>query len=202
MRIFLVRHGKDDENYRGGWSKMPLIEEGKKQVEKLADFLKEKQINYNVQKIISSDLERTKQTTNIINEKLKVEVEFTKRLREINNGEIAGMLNKKVEVKYPGLYYNTLELDERYPGGESPIEFYNRIIKDFEDIVSENEKYDNIILVTHNGVIDVIYKYIKNMEWSNKIKSIKIGNASIFSLIIENNKRYFELENYNEYLVN
>ena len=30
MRIFFVRHGKDDGNYRGGWSTMPLIEEGKK----------------------------------------------------------------------------------------------------------------------------------------------------------------------------
>lgn len=62
----------------------------------------------------------TKQITDIINKKLRVEVEFTERLREMNNGKIAGMLNKEVEIKYPGLYYNTLRLDERYPGGESP----------------------------------------------------------------------------------
>lgn len=197
MRIFFVRHGKDDENYRGGWSTKPLIEEGKKQVEKLALFLENQQENYKIEKIVSSDLERTKQTTNIINEKLRVEVEFTERLREMNNGEIAGMPNEEVEVKYPGLYYNTLKLDERYPGGESPIEFHDRIIKDFEDIISGNKEHDNIMIVTHSGVI---YRYINGMEWSNKIKSIKVGNASIYSLIIENGERYFELENYNEYL--
>lgn len=200
MRIFLVRHGKDDGNYRGGWSLVPLTEEGKTQVKKLAEFLNTQKDYYNIEKIISSDLERARQTTNIINEKLNVNVEFTERLREMNNGKIAGMLNKDVEKIYPGLYYNTLRIDERYPGGESPIEFHDRIIKDFKDIVKENKNHNNIMIVTHSGVINIIYRYINNMEWSNKIKSIKVSNASIYSLILDNNNGYFELENYNEYL--
>lgn len=200
MRIFLVRHGKDDGNYRGGWSLVPLTEEGINQVKKLAEFLNTQKDYYNIEKIISSDLERARQTTNIINEKLNVNVEFTERLREMNNGKIAGMLNKDVEKIYPGLYYNTLRIDERYPGGESPIEFHDRIIKDFKDIVKENKNHNNIMIVTHSGVINIIYRYINNMEWSNKIKSIKVSNASIYSLILDNNNRYFELENYNEYL--
>lgn len=200
MRIFLVRHGKDDGNYRGGWSLVPLTEEGINQVKKLAEFLNTQKDYYNIEKIISSDLERARQTTNIINEKLNVNVEFTERLREMNNGKIAGMLNKDVEKIYPGLYYNTLRMDERYPGGESPIEFHDRIIKDFKDIVKENKNHNNIMIVTHSGVINIIYRYINNMEWSNKIKSIKVSNASIYSLILDNNNRYFELENYNEYL--
>lgn len=200
MRIFLVRHGKDDGNYRGGWSLVPLTEEGINQVKKLAEFLNTQKDYYNIEKIISSDLERARQTTNIINEKLNVNVEFTERLREMNNGKIAGMLNKDVEKIYPGLYYNTLRIDERYPGGESPIEFHDRIIKDFKNIVKENKNHNNIMIVTHSGVINIIYRYINNMEWSNKIKSIKVSNASIYSLILDNNNRYFELENYNEYL--
>ena len=200
MRIFLVRHGKDDGNYRGGWSLVPLTEEGINQVKKLAEFLNTQKDYYNIEKIISSDLERARQTTNIINEKLNVNVEFTERLREMNNGKIAGMLNKDVEKIYPGLYYNTLRIDERYPGGESPIEFHDRIIKDFKDIVKENKNHNNIMIVTHSGVINIIYRYINNMEWSNKIKSIKVSNASIYSLILDNNNRYFELENYCEYL--
>lgn len=200
MRIFLVRHGKDDGNYRGGWSLVPLTEEGINQVKKLAEFLNTQKDYYNIEKIISSDLERARQTTNIINEKLNVNVEFTERLREMNNGKIAGILNKDVEKIYPGLYYNTLRMDERYPGGESPIEFHDRIIKDFKDIVKENKNHNNIMIVTHSGVINIIYRYINNMEWSNKIKSIKVSNASIYSLILENNNRYFELENYCEYL--
>ena len=200
MRIFFIRHGKDDGNYRGGWSNMPLIDEGKEQVKKLAKFLEETKDEYKIEKIISSDLLRTKQTTEIINEKLKVPVEYTEKLREMNNGKIAGMLNADVEKLYPGLYYNTLRIDEKYPGGESPIEFYNRITSDFEKIVNENKEYKNIMLVTHSGVINIIYRYINNMEWSNKIKSIKISNASIYSLVINGESRKFDMENYNEYL--
>lgn len=200
MRIFFVRHGKDDGNYRGGWSDMPLVDEGKEQVKKLAEFLEGKKDEYKIEKIISSDLLRTKQTTEIINEKLKVPVEYTDKLREMNNGKIAGMLNADVEKLYPGLYYNTLRMDERYPEGESPIEFYSRITRDFEKIVDENKECKNIMVVTHSGVINIIYRYINNMEWSNKIKSIKISNASIYSLIIDEKGRKFELENYNEYL--
>ena len=39
MNIYLVRHGDDDERYRGGWSQLPLIEEGIEKSKKLADFL-------------------------------------------------------------------------------------------------------------------------------------------------------------------
>ena len=200
MRIFFIRHGKDDGNYRGGWSNMPLIDEGKEQVKKLANFLAKKKDEYKIEKIISSVLLRTRQTTEIINQKLKLPVEYTERLREMNNGKIAGMLNSEVEKIYPRLYYNTLRIDERYLGGESPIEFYNRIIRDFEEIVNENKEYKNIMIVTHSGVINIIYRYINNMEWSNKIKSIKISNASIYSLIIDGQIRKFDLENYNKYL--
>ena len=200
MRIFFIRHGKDDGNYRGGWSDMPIVDEGKEQVKKLAKFLEEKEDEYKIEKIISSDLLRAKQTTEIINEKLKVPVEYTERLREMNNGKIAGMLNVDVEKLYPGLYYNTLRMDERYPGGESPIEFYSRITRDFEKIVDENKECKNLMIVTHSGVINIIYRYINNMKWSNKIKSIKISNASIYSLIINGENRKFDMENYNEYL--
>lgn len=38
MKIIFVRHGKDDSNYRGGWSTMDLTEEGKIQAMRLAEF--------------------------------------------------------------------------------------------------------------------------------------------------------------------
>lgn len=200
MRIFLVRHGKDDGRYRGGWSDLPLLQEGKEQSEKLAEFLESKKEEYNIEKIISSDLERAKETAKIINNKLNVPIEYTKKLREMNNGSLAGMLNEVAEKKYPGLYYNTLAMDEKYPGGESPIEFHDRIIRDFKEIVEENKKHNNILVVTHSGVINIIYRHINNMEWSNKIKSVIISNASIYSLVINGDDKHFELENYKAYL--
>jgi len=39
MKIFLIRHGEDDERYKGGWNRLPLINRGKKQVSKLINTL-------------------------------------------------------------------------------------------------------------------------------------------------------------------
>ena len=191
--IYLIRHGEDDKTIRGGWSNHKLTENGIKQSEKLSKYLND---NCKIEKIISSDLERAKQTANILNLELDVNIEFTERLREMNNGLLAGMKNEDAEKKFPGIYYNILEIDEKYPGGESPIEFYNRIINDFEMILNENKELNNIAIVTHAGVINIIYKYVNKQEWSNKIKSIKINNASFYVLEIDGENRKFVIENF------
>lgn len=56
MKLFFVRHGKDDENFRGGWSNLGLMPEGVEQAKRLATLLKEKKEKYGIKKILSSDL--------------------------------------------------------------------------------------------------------------------------------------------------
>ena len=160
------------------------------------------QEEYKIQKIISSDLNRAKQTADIINEQLNLPIEYTEKLREMNNGEIAGMLNEEVEKLYPGLYYNTLEIDEKYPGGESPIDFYNRIEKNFNEIINANKELENIMLVTHSGVINILYHVIRNLEWSNKQKGFPAANTSIHRIVINNNEKYVDIENFKSHLNN
>lgn len=118
----------------------------------------------------------------------------------MNNGKIAGMHNSDAEMQYPGLYYNTLKIDERYPEGESPIEFYERVKRNFETILNENKDYKNLMLVTHSGVINIIYYIVKNMNWSNKEKAFPIDNTSIHRLIIDGDSMNFDIENLKEHL--
>ena len=73
MNIYLVRHGDDDERYRGGWSNLPLIAEGIDKSKKLAEYLVSNQNNsIKTDRIISSDLKRARMTADIINENLGV----------------------------------------------------------------------------------------------------------------------------------
>lgn len=62
MKIILVRHGMDEEGYRGGWSQRGLIEEGITQSERLGDYLHHHLEQYNINTVISSDLPRAVQT--------------------------------------------------------------------------------------------------------------------------------------------
>lgn len=41
VKLIFVRHGKDDNRYRGGWSKIDLIPEGMEQAKQLARYLKD-----------------------------------------------------------------------------------------------------------------------------------------------------------------
>lgn len=187
MNIYFIRHGDDDERYRGGWSELPLVEEGIRKAKLLGKYLKENESEYNFEKIISSDLTRTKMTTEYINKELNLPIVYDSRIRENNNGELAGMLNEEAVKKYPNAFFGTLGYNEKFPGGESPHQFYNRIKKAFFSIIEENKDVENLAIVTHAGVIAIIYHVVNKMRWTNKKKSLSIPKTSI-SKLVENGK--------------
>lgn len=195
MKFIFIRHGKDDDRYRGGWSNLDLIDEGYEEASRLFSYLLKEKNNLNIKKIVASDLKRAVSTANIINDKLNLPIELDSDLREMNNGDLTGMLNEEALVKYPGLFFNTLDMNEKYPNGESPIEFYNRI-KDwfYKTIELYKDESGSIIFITHGGVINIIYYLVNNLNWSNKEKSFKINTCSIHILDLDSMK--FELENY------
>lgn len=181
MICYLARHGKDDETLRGGWSQSPLTCEGKTQAEDLANFIQSTDLE--IRHISSSDLLRAMQTAQSVAEKLYLPVIPMPEFREVNNGELAGMKNELAAKIYPGLFWNTLGWDQRYPGGESPKNFYERITKAWEAFQKEiSERNENVMLVTHGGVINVILSIVNGQEYSNKTAMRKIRNAEMLAL--------------------
>lgn len=180
MKIFLVRHGQDDDTVRGGWSNTPLTEIGIQQSEKLADEIADNFSKYNIGKIISSDILRAKQTATILSEKLNLPLEFNPDFREVNNGDLAGMDNNVAQLKYPNLYWRSLEWNEHYPNGESPQEFHDRVSNAWTNLISSVAGYNkNILIVTHGGVINIIRCITNGTTYSNKNKYQEIPGAEI-----------------------
>lgn len=182
MKCYLVRHGKDDDSVRGGWSAAPLTERGVEQVNALADDLAANP-RINIVQIFSSDLLRAKQTAEIISNKLNIYVEYLPQFRETDNGILAGMKNTDALKKYPGLFWNTLEWNECYPNGESPNAFYTRVRNAWYAFADKIHNQDgNVILVTHGGVINVILHIINGLEYSNKTEPFHIAYAELISV--------------------
>lgn len=199
MKVVFVRHGKDDDRYRGGWSALDLIPEGVEQTKQLAKHLKDHEQDYNITQIISSDLPRTMTSANYISAELGLDVQRVFQLREIDNGDLAGMLNDTALEQYPGLFFSSLNMDEAYPNGESPNDFYVRIKKWFADFCSVYRNTNgNVLVVTHGGVINVIYHLVNKMEWSNKSRTFKAANCSVHILNMDTMK--FETENKTDFL--
>lgn len=178
MAIYLVRHGQDDPSRRGGWSNQPVTPEGEKQAEALAEYILRK--NVPVDKILSSDLPRAMQTAVPIARRLGLPIVPMPQLREVNNGDLAGMDNALAEEKYPGLYWNTLGWETPYPNGESPKEFYERIQTAW-DAVTEMD--GNTLLVTHSGVIHVILALAAGRPYSNASKYPQIGHCELIEIL-------------------
>ena len=195
--MIFVRHGKDDDRYRGGWSDLDLTPKGVEQSKQLAKHLKDYNHIYQITNIISSDLTRTLTTANIISSELELPIQKDARIREINNGDLAGMLNDIALKRYPDLFFKSLTIDEAYPNGESPIEFYERIKKWFFETCHKTK--NNTLIVTHGGVINIIYHLTNDIEWNNKRSSFKSSNCSIHILNVDTMK--FEIENKTDFLL-
>ena len=180
--IYFVRHAKDDSRYRGGWSRRPLVREGDIQARELAEKIGGSIDTLTINTIISSDLPRALQTAKPCSQILDIPIITSMGWRETNNGKLAGMLNREAERRYPGMYWSALEPDQRYPGGESPSEFYCRIKREFEllkaDVIEEKLR-SNVIVFTHSGVINILYSIICDELWTNKNRSFDIPYTSV-----------------------
>ena len=199
MNILFVRHGKDSDQHRGGWSQLDLLPEGKREAEALADYLAQHKEDYHFTKIITSDLKRAETTATILVEALQLPLEKESSLRETNNGDLAGMLNSEADQKFPRLYFRSLAMDEHYPNGESPREFYQRIKTWFQRFLQENNNSDETqIVVTHGGVINIIYHLVNQIEWTNKSNLFHVKHCSIS--LLNTKTLVFEVENQTDFL--
>ena len=101
MHIYLVRHGETIWNVEGktqGNLDIPLSNHGIKQSELLAERIKREGISH----IYTSDLTRASQTSLIIGQKIGIQPEKRKELREINLGVWQGCTKQEIENDYPG----------------------------------------------------------------------------------------------------
>jgi len=56
----------------------------------------------------------------------------------------------------------------------------------FEAFLEEYKDFEgNALVVTHGGVINVVYHLVRNMEWSNRSKSVPVANCSVHVLDTE-----------------
>lgn len=199
MNILFVRHGKDSDQHRGGWGQLDLLPEGKREAKTLADYLVQHKEDYHFAKMITSDLKRAETTATILAETLQLPLEKESSLRETNNGDLAGMLNSEADQKFPRLYFRSLAMDEHYPNGESPREFYQRIKTWFQRFLQENDDSDETqIVVTHGGVINIIYHLVNQIEWTNKSNLFHVKHCSIS--LLNTKTLVFEVENQTDFL--
>ena len=177
--IYLLRHGLDDETKIGGYSNVSLTDEGIIKTKEARSFI-EKNINFN--KIISSDVKRAVQTSNIVNENLNKEIIYADLLREQDKGDYNGIL--KASLDKDDYFLGKINTYDTYPNGESLMDLYFRV----EKLLLEIDRWDDNLLVTHRGVINMIYYILNDIKPTMYKDEFKVTHSSVHKLDLSKNK--------------
>ena len=175
-KYFAMRHGQAESNVenfinsRIENNNCHLTEKGKKQVLAAAKILRQAQDKIDL--IFSSDFLRTRETAEIVAEKLgfeKSKIIFDERLREINTGIFDG---QNVEN-----YRKFATVEEKFyktpSKGENLTDLKNRVAEFLYEI---DKKYSdkNILIISHEYPIWLLFA---GAEGSDSKKAIKMRNS-------------------------
>lgn len=194
MLVYFVRHGESEGNKLKFHQveETPLSEKGIKQAEVLAKRLK----NIKIDVIYSSNVNRAKQTAEIINKKLNIPIEYWDKLAERRTPtEIRGKsIDDPEVVKIKKLIEENLNnRNWKYSNEET----FNELNKRVENIIKHLEKNHNnqtVLCISHSILITaVIAKIIFGQELTSIIfekirKRLWMENTSI--TVLEKTKEY------------
>jgi alpha-ribazole phosphatase len=181
-KIYLVRHGQTDANVEKrycGQTDVDLNHKGLRDAANIAKVLK----NTSIDSIVSSDLKRTLKTAELINAYHQLELELIPEFREINFGKFENLTFEEIGVKYPEEKAKMIKekINYNFLGGESLAMLHKRVIKSFNDLLEEKEN-ENILIVSHGGVIRMILTEILSGDINN-YWSVEVDNTRISTIV-------------------
>ena len=172
MKLYVIRHGETMENANNclvGRINSSLTSKGKEQAKQVSNYFKDKKIDL----IVSSPLDRCKETAQIISN--GVSIIYSDKLLGRDHGKFTGKPKNSINFDEYWNYNKNIQ----YKKAESVKKLYNRVATLIEEL---KEKYQNknIIIVTHSGIMRVLYYYFKGIPEDGILSEITIKNCEVF----------------------
>lgn len=189
-RLFLIRHGQTEQHAEKvfiGQTDVPLNEEGQEQAQAVGLFLTRHEAKF--EHIYCSDLKRSKDTAEIAGNTVIMlrnqipELRPEAGLREMNLGDWDGHFIREIQEKYPEEYKARGEDLLRFKIGHDGENFYDlryRVMKCLEKILriesreaalrGEDDKYRDLIIVAHSGVLRVLLSDLQGVPLEEAVK--------------------------------
>jgi broad specificity phosphatase PhoE len=143
--LLLVRHGETDWNAERrfqGHADVPLNARGREQAQRLADELRDTEVDA----VYSSDLSRARETAEILGARLSVEIVLDRDLREIDVGSRQGLTWSEAQ--------EVTDWD-----GESRGAHAERIFNALHRI-AEQHRGGRVLVVTHGGSMRRVHDHL------------------------------------------
>lgn len=181
LNIYLLRHGK--VNAAPGLHGQADLKVDEAEQRKIAQAWQ--QAGREVEGIISSPLSRCHDLAEILAEQQLLPLSVEPQLQELDFGDFDGipfdMLSEhwnKLDAFWKAPAQHTL------PNAESLDDFSHRVTCAWSQII--NDINDNLLIVTHGGVIRMILAHVLGVDWRNPrwYSTLTIGNASVTHITI------------------
>ena len=164
-KLLIVRHGQSEWNALGRWQGQadpPLTNLGENQAKKASQKLGL------FDSIVSSPLQRAKNTASIISELMGVGPVVTEiGLMERDAGPWQGLTRVEIENGWPGF----LESGNRPDGYESNPDLLLRVFKVLKKLSESSKPSDSILVISHAGIVHAL----ENLHDQPSIKVPNLG---------------------------
>jgi probable phosphoglycerate mutase len=176
--LILLRHGETDWNRElrfQGHVDVSLNAIGLEQARRLAQRLAGETAHH----IYVSDLMRARQTADPVSHQLGLPAVSDAALREQSFGRVDGMRVDDIKAQYPQAWEGWLQFHADYsmPEGETTRQFHARVMDAVQRIVAAH-RGQTLVVVTHGGVLDMIYRTARALGLSGPRQS-EIPNAGL-----------------------
>lgn len=181
----LLRHGETDWNANRrvqGWAPTPLSERGREQAANAGAHLA---ATYEFDRVVASDLRRTRETAVLAREGgIDAEPKFERAWRERDFGVYQGLSYEALFDEYPEFAVTesgTAALRATPEGGESLLDLRERVLGDFEHLVEECEG-ETVLVVTHGGPLYALLGHVKGLDYATAIAEGSQENCAVNEL--------------------
>jgi probable phosphoglycerate mutase len=150
-QIFLVRHGAIDALGREIVGRSPgihLNEQGRAQAARVADAL----ASVPITGILSSPLERCRETAQPLADRLKLPVTICEGVNEVDFGDWTGKNLQELDKMEAWRQWNAFRSCSRIPNGESMIQIQTRVVGELEALRRQHPR-ESLVVFSHGDPI-------------------------------------------------
>ena len=183
MTVFhLLRHGEHVLRGRVLAGRTPgvgLSAMGRAEIAAVAERLAEEKIDA----LYSSPLQRTRETAEILSERLDLPVAYRDDLLELDFGEWTGLTYDAVRSDERWQVWNTYRSIATVPGGESMRQVQERVVQALFDL-RQTHRDGTVLVVSHGDVIRAALLFALGMPL-DFYSRIEVGLASLNTIRID-----------------
>jgi broad specificity phosphatase PhoE len=200
--ILLARHGESDWNRAKRWqghADRPLTDLGREQAHELAERLAETELDA----VYSSDLQRARETGEIVAKSQGLDVLVLPELREVDVGSWSGLTRSEAEQRFPEAYARWAGGGEGWDDGETYEQLSARVVGAIYAIAADRPG-ERVLVVAHGGSIRAVHAAALGVDVHTyrRIRRVE-PNATLSAVCVEDGRltELCQTENLDEFLV-